>query len=325
MAGGSKMERQNKALITKICYLYYNEDLTQAQIASRLGITRQMVSRLIQKAKHDGIVQILIKAPTLSTTDLEVKLENRFNLQEAILVPGDDVSEESLKEQLGRAAADHLQRALKPGLRIGMGWGTTLRSMAEYFTKSNTRAVEGVEVIQVMGGINNVAYNILAQDIVRLTATSLGGREIYLHAPCIVDNRETRDTFVREGTIREVIERYGDLDVAFIGLGLVTENTMWANSGNIDKSEFRNLQHLGAVGEICLRPFDSRGEFLAVPIADRVISINVEQLRKVKSLAIVGGGKDKHEAMRGVLQSGLAKVVITDEDTARYVLDIPDN
>jgi len=313
------MERNN--LITKICYLYYNEDLTQSEIAARLGITRQMVSRLILKAKQDGIVQILIKAPTLSTTDLEVKLEKKFNLLEAILVPGDYVSEESLKEQLGRATAEHLQKILRPGLKIGMGWGTTLRSMAEYFNRSNTKTVEGVEVIQVMGGMNNVAYNILAQDIVRLTATSLGGREIYLHAPCIVENQEIRDTFIREGAIREVIERYWGLDVVFIGLGLVHENTMVANSGNIDKSEFRNFQQLGAVGEICLRPFDSNGGFLAVPIVNRVISIDVDQLRRVDSVAVVGGGKDKHEAMWGVLQSGLIKVVITDENTARYVLE----
>ncbi|MGI9861159.1 sugar-binding transcriptional regulator [Moorella naiadis] len=314
------MPRDDVQLLTKICHFYYNEDLTQSQIAERLGITRQMVSRLLQRAKQEGLVQIQINSPATSLADLEYKLEEKYGLAKAIVIKNDYISLDNMKQKLGMAAAEYLKKQLAPGLKIGVGWGTTLYAMAESFNKSIRSAYNDIKVIQLMGGLNNVTTNFLAQDIVRLIADSITAQEYYLHAPCIVDSRQVRDTFINEGIIKEVIDLYNDLDIVFIGIGVPDEDALVVKCGSIDAGEIKKLHQAGAVGEICLHYYNAQGEFLNERIVDRVIGISVEHLQKARKLVAVGGGESKKESVQGVLKSGLLNVLITDESVARYVI-----
>jgi DNA-binding transcriptional regulator LsrR (DeoR family) len=47
-------------LIVKIAQLYYEQDMTQAQIARELGIYRTTISRLLKRGREQGIVTIAI-------------------------------------------------------------------------------------------------------------------------------------------------------------------------------------------------------------------------------------------------------------------------
>ncbi len=47
-------------LIVKIAQLYYEQDMTQAQIARELGIYRTTISRLLKRGRDQGIVTIAI-------------------------------------------------------------------------------------------------------------------------------------------------------------------------------------------------------------------------------------------------------------------------
>ena len=51
-------------MLLQVARLYYERDMTQQEIAGRLNITRQKVSRLLLAARADGIVQITINDPT---------------------------------------------------------------------------------------------------------------------------------------------------------------------------------------------------------------------------------------------------------------------
>lgn len=314
------MPRDDVQLLTKICHFYYNEDLTQSQIAERLGITRQMVSRLLQRAKQEGLVQIQINSPATPLADLECRLEEKYGLSKAIVIKNDYISLDNMKQKLGLAAASYLCQQLTPGLKIGVGWGTTLYAMAECFNKTNKSAYSDIKVIQLMGGLNNITTNFLAQDIVRLIADCLGAQEFYLHAPCIVETQGVRDTFINEGIIKEVIDLYNDLDIVFIGVGIADEDALIVKCGSIEVEEINQLRKAGAIGEICLRYYNARGEFLNDGIMERVIGISIEHLRKAGKVVAVGGGESKKEAILGVLKSGILNVLITDESVARYVV-----
>jgi DNA-binding transcriptional regulator LsrR (DeoR family) len=47
-------------LIVKVAQLYYEQDMTQAQIARELGIYRTTISRLLKRGREQGIVTIAI-------------------------------------------------------------------------------------------------------------------------------------------------------------------------------------------------------------------------------------------------------------------------
>ena len=91
-------------LLTKIATLYYSNDLTQEEIADRLGLSRQKIGRLLTQAKREGVVQISIHSPLLFSAELEYQLEQRFGLAEALVVEPRADTESAIKEAIGEAA-----------------------------------------------------------------------------------------------------------------------------------------------------------------------------------------------------------------------------
>ena len=93
-------------LINTILTLYYVEELTQAEIAQRLGLSTAKVNRLLQQAREQGYVNITIRTPFQQLFDLEARLKAVFGLQEAIVIPAVGDSSRSLLNALGTVAAE---------------------------------------------------------------------------------------------------------------------------------------------------------------------------------------------------------------------------
>ena len=68
-------------LLVKVSKFYYEEGLSQDEIIKRLNLSRSKVSRLLQQARDEGIVQISVVAPKHLCSDIEIKLEKRFGLR----------------------------------------------------------------------------------------------------------------------------------------------------------------------------------------------------------------------------------------------------
>jgi DNA-binding transcriptional regulator LsrR (DeoR family) len=96
---------------------------------------------------------------------------------------------------------------------------------------------------------------------------------------------------------------------------------MLAGSGNVFSAQELDLLRLkGAVGDICLHFLDAHGTPLQTPLNERVIGIDLFQLRKVKRAVGVAGGARKVAAIRGVLEGKWINILITDRFTAARLL-----
>ncbi|MGQ9472491.1 MAG: sigma factor-like helix-turn-helix DNA-binding protein, partial [Candidatus Caldatribacteriaceae bacterium] len=69
-------------LLIEVARLYYYQHLTQEQVGEALGISRQKVSRLLNRAYEEGIVQIKIAEPSSPLSQVEEKLCQKFGLKE---------------------------------------------------------------------------------------------------------------------------------------------------------------------------------------------------------------------------------------------------
>src|ERR671914_554704 len=74
-------------LILKALHLYYEHDLTQAEVAARMGFSRPKVSKLLAEGRDRGLVKIEIAEPAGDSSPLEIALENRYGLEEALVAP----------------------------------------------------------------------------------------------------------------------------------------------------------------------------------------------------------------------------------------------
>jgi len=70
--------------MVKVANLYYKDNLKQESISKKLKISKYQVNRILKRAVGSGIIQINIIDPASSISNLEERLEKKFNLKRAV-------------------------------------------------------------------------------------------------------------------------------------------------------------------------------------------------------------------------------------------------
>ncbi|MEA3336699.1 MAG: sugar-binding transcriptional regulator [Chloroflexota bacterium] len=307
-------------LLTKIATLYYNNGLTQAQIAQRLGLSRQTIGRRLEAACAQGIVEIHIRSPLLYVTELENQIEQTFNLAEVIVISPAADTEEALKEALGQACAEFLRRRVGPDQVIAVSWSSTVLECAERLQPTEPRRVT---VVQMNGSMDRTTYSTRAEYIIDRIARAFGGRGVPLVAPMMVDRAEIKESLLGDSRIAAALDLASRANIALIGVGDVSEQSSLYKAGYLDDAMLRQLQALGAAGDICGRFFDGNGQLCAPELDGRTLAIDLDTLRTRELAIAIAGGLHKVPAILGALRGGYANVLITDEQVARALLTSP--
>lgn len=312
-------------LMAKVARLYYANGLSQSEITDRLDIHQSTVSRLLGRAQKAGIVRITLSAPSGLHQELEDALQAAYGLREAIVVDSLD-QEDQIVRDLGAAAAFYLETTLKAKDVVGISsWSAALLATVEAM-HPNPRA-KGARVVQILGGIGHPGAEVHATLLTRRMADLLGGTATLLPAPGAVGSVEAKQVMLKERYVLEAVALFKSITVALVGIGAVEPSKMLASSGNVFSSqELEQLSAHGAVGDICLRFFDAGGTPVVTPLNDRVIAIELEDLKRANRVVGIAGGRRKTAAIRGALQGRWINVLITDRATAeRLVRTAPDN
>ncbi|HTJ30387.1 MAG TPA: sugar-binding transcriptional regulator [Acidobacteriaceae bacterium] len=306
-------------LMVKIARLYYDQGLRQVEIMERLNIHQSTVSRLLKKARETNVVRISVATPTGVHADLEEALETRFALKEAVVVDSDQIEEHIIRD-LGAAAGFYLDTTIKPGLIIGISsWSRALLAMVEMMDQSSIG--KGGQVVQILGGFGSSETQSYATYLTQRLASNIGASPVLLQAPGIVGSAEVQQILSSDRTVREASDLFDRVDVALVGIGSLEPSRFLTRSGNVFSPEERmQLAGQGAVGDICLRFFDQAGKTIESPLMQRVIGMNLDQLKRVQRIVGIAGGTGKLEAIRAALTGRLINILITDRDTAQSLL-----
>ena len=98
----------SSAIMYAAARLYYQDELSQQQIADRLGISRTTVSRLLQMARDNHIVRIQVVEPTDVVT-LSDELTQTLGLKRVVVVE----ATASRASSTGETAEHLIEPALK--------------------------------------------------------------------------------------------------------------------------------------------------------------------------------------------------------------------
>lgn len=311
-------------LMTKIALLYYQEGRRQSEIAAQLDLSQATVSRLLKRAHEEQIVRIRITPPPGIYAELETALQERYDLKHVVVVDCEqDNSEQEIVRNLGAAAAFYLETTLKRGEIVGISsWSETLLAMVDAMHPLS-QAVES-QVVQILGGIGNPAAEVHANRLTTRLADLVGSSAQFLPAPGVVGSAEARSVLLADPFVCQTVDLFDHVQVALVGIGSVTPSKLLASSGNIfSPKEIDLLAKQGAVGDVCLRFFNSQGTPVVTELDERVISITLEQLRKVDRCVGIAGGRRKHCAIRGALEGQWINVLFTDHFTAERLIDGP--
>ena len=290
--------------------LYYELGETQNAIAEQLGVTRPQVSRLLKRARAEGIVEIRIIDRLTAESPAADALRRSYGLDAVHLAPTIAGPDDLTRRMVGRLAAEVLRGALRTGATVGVGDGASIAATAAALEETATPVA--LTVVPLCGGYWSTGPE---REPYRRIADALGAQARGLMAPGLVDDAATKRSLVAHAGVRSIIELWDRLDVAVFGIG----GPAWSVSRVGEQME-QQLEDEGAVGEVLVAPFDLDGQFVCPTLRERVIALDARRLARIPVAIGVASGESKVRPILGALRAGTVRQLVTDVATAEAVV-----
>jgi len=303
-------------LSVRVAELYYDENRTQDEIGALLQISRWKAGRLLSHARERGIVRIEIVHPRARRLTLEKQLRERFGLRDAVIVPAPD-HEDGITTRVAQAAADYLAQLRPPPRTLGVSWGRTLDAVAEQLPAGWTT---GVTVVQINGSVGRNRQS-TAATLAATIAQRGGGEAVLLPSPAILERVETKRAIESDRTVADVLAVAATASAYLYSAGVADATSVLVESGYLTPGDVGELVHKGAVGDVVGRYIDAQGTIVDPRLDERTVGLGLDELRSAETAIFVVAGDSKHNVARAVVTSGLCTVLVSDENTARALLE----
>nr|WP_301906485.1 sugar-binding transcriptional regulator [uncultured Anaerostipes sp.] len=306
------MQRRTMTLISK---LYYEENMTQQQIAKQTGLSRMKVSRILQKAKEEEVVRIIIDYSGVYP-ELEQDVKKKYGLKDVVVI--DTSIGNSSKEQVASAAAYYLERHLEGGVTVAVGWGSTMRLIPDYVQKMNH---PDLLFSPIIGGHGQSELDMHATTIASTLAKKAGGRSLSLIAPALVNSKEEKEFLINDEQVKKVIEKTSQAEYAVFSLGNpLAKDSSISKSGYISEQDLKQLGKEDAICDVVSVVFlDKDSEICCENITERCIGITEKQLKQIPNKICVVESEEKYASVKSALEAGYIDILITDQNTAQYL------
>lgn len=311
------MQPDELSLATRAAWLSYVGNLTQEEIAGRLGVSRIKAARLIAQAVRAGLVHVFVEGTAAECVALEEAVAARWRLEFCVVAPAVDESPLPLKA-LAAAGGHWLHRVLEARRAplIGIGHGRTLGAVVGSLPRVPR---PGVRFVSLLGSLTrHAAANPF--DVIHRLAEITDAESYFMPAPFFADSVEDKQVLLAQRSLESVFALARAAELLVVGIGEVGPEAHLRTIGMITPEEHAELERAGAVGEVLGRFVDARGRPVAAGINERAVAVRLEELRPGRQVVAIAGGRRKASAIAAVLEGRLLTGLITDEATARALV-----
>lgn len=302
----------------RVSSMYYEEGMTQAEIARKMGVSRSLISKTLIDAKDAGVVEVFINSKSAYSARLERKLESQYDLKRVLVVDTLDLETSEIKKMVGREAALWLQKTIKGEIRLGISWGESLRELVNRYPFENQT---DVTIFPLIGGMGDEYIDIHSNQLCYDLARKLRGKTRYLYAPALVSNANLREELSNNTTIHTVMEESKYVDVALVGISNPLVSSTMEKIGYIDQNDIENLRKHNVVGDINSRFFDANGNEANVDINRQVMGISLEEIKNIPTVMTIAYQDSKFDAIKVAAKHGLINVLVTTDEIAKRLLE----
>lgn len=303
--------KTEKILMSEVATLYYKKNQTQQEIAETMHLSRQTVSKLLNDAIEEKIVEIIIHDPEQDSKALEKQICDTFGIRGCVVCSVSGRNEAVHRLMTVEAAVEYILPIIKRGNQnIALSWGRTIqeliRSLPEISTTGNT-------VFPLFGATDNENAYFSSNELARKLADKLNATPRLAWFPYLADSDEDSALLKQLGYYKRMRDMWNTADLAILGIG---------NTEILDvfgKTFGYSDIHSQAIGDVATHFFDKNGRF--VNLYRNTLCASVDNIKNAKESIAIACGKEKAEAIAGALRTKMIDTLITDEYTARRVLE----
>jgi DNA-binding transcriptional regulator LsrR (DeoR family) len=323
--------------IVRAAWLYHVAGNTQEQTADLLGISRVKVNRLLAEARESGIVKISIEHRFARMMEVEENLRRQYNLsfcrstpplmsysatRKKTLPSRARLAAESpiARRAVGIVAADLLRERLQADENsvIGVGWGRTIAEVPNHLTGVTKPKAK---FVSAMGSLTRTsAANLF--EVVYQFAERTGGEGHFLPVPFIVNTIADRQIFMSQRIFRETLALAEQASFYMVTFGPCDEHSLLFRYRYLSGVELQDLKRAGAVCDCMGKFFDAEGQVVASDVNQRTLAVDLEHLYQ-REVIVLCAGREKLQAVKGLLRTGFVKGLIIDGDTALWLSESP--
>ena len=285
-----------RAQLVAAARLYYESNLTQAQIAQRLNVSRPSVSKMLARARELGIVHIEIRAGDEGKADLLQSLQSKYALAGGcVLTDEQDELTQAMHYLMAETTADK---------SLALGWGYALGEVVLKAADCSSYTQDGM-VYPLIGMANfpNKGYH--PDELVKIWASACGRSCYMLGCSAFPDSEEERAELESRSVYQQLLQQWYSLYPA------VPDEATATRFGDA-------LEQQKAVGSFLSYYYNQRGEFISGN-NDYCMHIPLAQLRRCKKLIGIGLNAGK-KALLGALATGLFTNLVVSEEQAKALL-----
>ena len=304
-------------LAARAGWLYYIAGRKQDEIASILGVSRQTAQRLVSFAVSSHLVRVHIEHPIARLMDLAERLKVRHGLRFAEIVPHDPMSD-STTVGVAEAAAVEIERRLRSDTPtvFAVGTGRTLKAAIDLLPQMNCPQHKIVSIAGNIAPDGSASF----YNVIFAIADASRARSYPMPMPVVASSQEERDRLHSLPLVSTALDLAGDADVAFVGLGELSESAPLYVDGFVTETELKQLRKAGGVGEICGWAFDDKGQLIKGLTNARIANRALPSVETCEVIALAKGPQ-KLPGIRAAIVGKLISGLITDEATAEALLD----
>ena len=299
------LSAQERNDLVTVARLYYEDGLTQAEIAEKICVSRPMVSKMLAKARQVGIVHIEIRAMEEGNMDLLRLLQEKYGLSGGLVLR----SQEPVWPQVAR----YLATELSYDRNIGLGWGYALGKTVKELANIHLKNQEGA-IYPLIGTAHIPHQGYHPDELVGIWGRASGRTVHTLSCQAFPVTAEERKACEATVVYQELSTLWHQTDAAVVGIkgypGVPDEATA------IRFGDALREQH--AIGSMLSYYFNERGEFIS---GNNDYCVHIPLAALYKCPKVIGLAVDvAAETLKGALSSGLFSHLILHEGQAKGLI-----